>query len=108
MRLLKREAKIGKIPHHENIVKQFEFQEETQLVEASGKETPVAYLAYEPIFGGEFFNYVVNSGDAFEEPVCRYFFLQMLKGVQHLHKNGFAHRDLKPDNMMMDITYLSD
>ena len=70
---------------HKNIVKYFEFEEKAELVETSGKVTPVAYIAQEPIYGGDFFDWVVCSGPTFEEPVCRYFFLQMLMGIHHLH-----------------------
>lgn len=29
----------------------------------------------------------------------------MLLGVSHIHAKGFAHRDLKPDNIMLDHNY---
>ena len=83
-------------------------EESAELVEANGKVTPVAYLAQEPIYGGEFFDWVVSSGDTFTEPICRYFFLQMLLGIHQLHSQGFSHKDLKTENMLLDIIYLSD
>lgn len=54
--------------------------------------------------GGELFDYVANSG-AFSEPMCRYYFKQMLMGLHYIHKNGFSHRDLKPENILLDENY---
>ena len=77
------------------------------MVKKDGQVVPVAFLAMESINGGELFDYVAHTG-AFSEPVCRYFFKQMLMGLHHVHSNGYSHRDLKPENILLDVTYLSD
>ena len=37
----------------------------------------------------------------FSEEICRYFFKQILIGINSMHQSGSAHRDLKPDNIML-------
>ena len=74
-----------------------------------GNEEEVAAIAMELVNGGCVFDWIVNSSDVpLPEPILRYFFLQMLQGVHHLHSQGFYHADLKLENMVMHVDYLSD
>jgi serine/threonine protein kinase len=38
----------------------------------------------------------------FDELTGRFYFQQLMKGIQHIHQKGMAHRDLKPDNLLFD------
>ena len=63
----------------------------------------------ELVNGGSVFEWIVNSSNVpLPEPIMRYFFLQMLQGVHHLHFQGFYHADLKLENTVMHVEYLSD
>ena len=69
----------------------------------------MAAMAMELINGGSGFDWFISSGNSpLSEPSIRYFFLQMLKGVHHLHSQGFYHADLKLENMAMQLDILSD
>ena len=71
--LLKKEVEATQKLDHKNIVKYYQFQESSTWNKKSGKNVEVAYIAQEPVLGGELFDYVANTG-AFSEPICRYYF----------------------------------
>ena len=64
----------------------------------------MAYIAQEPILGGLLFDFIKYSGK-FNEKTCRHYLKQILLGVHHIHKNGYAHRDLKIENILFDLNY---
>eukprot|EP01015_Nassula_variabilis_P019918 TRINITY_DN3417_c0_g1_i5.p2 TRINITY_DN3417_c0_g1~~TRINITY_DN3417_c0_g1_i5.p2 ORF type:complete len:263 (-),score=69.55 TRINITY_DN3417_c0_g1_i5:16-804(-) len=50
---------------------------------------------------GDFNDFVRKVGQ-FSEPVARYYFKQLINGLEYLHQNGFAHRDIKLDNLLLN------
>lgn len=58
--------------------------------------------------GGDLFGVVVKSASESDdeigmpEPVARYWFRQILKGLQHLQSVGVCHRDLSLENVLVD------
>lgn len=54
--------------------------------------------------GGELFFYVKNCG-AFPEPLARFYFRQIIQGIEAIHLQGLAHRDIKPDNVLIDENF---
>jgi len=37
--------------------------------------------------------------------LIRYLYLQLLKGMNQLHSNGFVHGDIKPENLLIDKNF---
>ncbi len=42
---------------------------------------------------------------ALSEDTIRFMFRQLVSGLYGLHRAGFAHLDLKPDNIMLDSEF---
>lgn len=77
---------------HENIV---------QYLGCERKETSISiFLEY--ISGGSIGSCLRKHGK-FEEPVVRSLTRQALSGLAYLHHEGILHRDLKADNILLDL-----
>jgi serine/threonine protein kinase len=50
---------------------------------------------------GEMFDYLATLGK-FPEPICRFYFKQLLSALDYINSKGYCHRDLKPENLFFD------
>ena len=92
--------------------------QEIAAMQLIGNSHPNVMGTIEVLFDGENLNVVMpycGSGDLFEllqesqrknegfpESVARYWFRQIMEGVKYLHAKGVCHRDLSPENVMID------
>ena len=92
--------------------------QEIAAMQLIGNSHPNVMGTIEVLFDGNNLNVVMpycGSGDLFEllqesqqqsmgvpEPVARFWFRQIMEGVKHLHSKGVCHRDLSPENIMLD------
>ena len=53
---------------------------------------------------GDLRKYVKRFGKLKERDACR-FFQQMIAGVEYLHSINIAHRDIKPQNILLDENF---
>ena len=101
-KIFQNEVEVMQEISHPNIIQLVDFWDKGTLTKPSGttKEN-VVYLALELATGGELFDFIAQTG-SFSEPVARYYFHQMIDAFEYLHTRGISHRDLKPDNIMLD------
>lgn len=59
------------------------------------------FIVLEFVGGGELFDKIANEGKLPEEK-ARFYFKQLVEGLEHCHSNGICHRDLKPENLLLD------
>lgn len=55
----------------------------------------------EYVSGGELFDLIAQKG-RLPEAEARYYFKQIIDGVDYCHHNLVTHRDLKPENLLID------
>ncbi|XP_041346960.1 LOW QUALITY PROTEIN: hormonally up-regulated neu tumor-associated kinase homolog A-like [Gigantopelta aegis] len=87
----KREARLLQKLRHPNIMQLYE------VIETDNNY----YLITELCSGGELMKYIYKHGRLSEEESRKYM-RQLVSAVDHLHRAGLIHRDLKVENMLLD------
>lgn len=59
------------------------------------------YIIMEHCCNGELFSYITSKNKLKEEEACR-LFQQLISAIQYLGELGIAHRDVKPENLLLD------
>ena len=65
----------------------------------------VMLLVLEYMSGGELFD-ILYYTNALSEVLARTYFHQLMAGVEALHSRHINHRDLKPQNLLLDKRYI--
>lgn len=61
------------------------------------------YLVMELAKGGDLFGKLARRPEhRFPEPLARKYFHQLVSALKYCHQNGVAHRDVKPQNLLLD------
>ncbi|KAE8698273.1 CBL-interacting serine/threonine-protein kinase 7 [Hibiscus syriacus] len=90
-RIISEVSAMRRLQHHPNILK---------IHEVMATKTKI-YLVMEFASGGELFSKVLRRGRLTETSARRYF-TQLVSALHFCHRNGVAHRDLKPQNLLLD------
>lgn len=83
---IKREISIMKMVHHKHVI---------AVKDVFATVTKI-FIVLELVEGGELFDKVVAAGK-FNEEQARFYFRQIIEGLEHCHSIGVCHRDLKPE-----------
>jgi serine/threonine protein kinase len=64
----------------------------------------IYYLVFELADGGELYNFI-DLTRGVNESIARFFFKQLINGLNFCHNKGIVHRDLKLENILLDSEY---
>lgn len=92
LQALHKEVETMKDLDHLNIVQYLGFEQKDN--------TYSLFLEY--VAGGSISSCLKSYGK-FDEPLVKFITRQVLEGLRYLHSNGILHRDLKADNLLLEI-----
>lgn len=67
----------------------------------SFQDVDILYFVMDYIPGGDLMSLLIKLG-IFEESLARFYIAELTCAVESVHKMGFIHRDIKPDNILID------
>lgn len=59
-------------------------------------------MVFEYVCGGELFSYLRNAGK-FSNTTGLFYTVEIISALAHLHSVNIVYRDLKPENLLLDI-----
>jgi serine/threonine protein kinase len=91
--MMRKEIQVLSALDHPNIIKLFEFVEDEQLGQM--------ILILEYVAGGDCLDLLGEQKRVLPEKLVAQLIYQLLEALSYCHSRGIAHRDVKPENLML-------
>ena len=101
---VRRERQLQSAVQHPNVLRSTRWLEDALYSSDTGQQLHAAVIVMEPADGGDLFDWLLSG--AFEEPLARTYFAQLIDGLLACHRAGFAHRDIKPENLLLNAQHV--
>eukprot|EP01084_Bolivina_argentea_P053992 99033_1 len=95
---------LRRVGKSDNIIRLFAYNLNQRYPDRNAQQRSVILLVLEYCPGGELFDLVYYT-DTLEPILARTYFHQLVAGMQCLHSKGVIHRDIKPQNLLLDQRY---
>lgn len=90
--------------NHPNVMKLYAYNLNCKYPDKSGDFLPTILLVLEYCPGGELFD-ILYYTNQLDQVTARTYFIQMMHAIKACHDVGIVHRDIKPQNLLMDGNY---
>lgn len=94
---------MSKVDNEINAMKRLQHPNVVQLFDVVDQpDDQNIFLVMELCGGGSLQEYVNPQQRPLPLPIARYYFVQLIHGLQYCHQQGVAHRDLRLENLLLD------
>lgn len=96
---VKQRAWASQVQREVSVMRTLQHPNTVQLIAVLASKYKV-FIIMELVTGGELFTEIESHG-RLTEPYARFYFRQLVDGLQYCHNHGVYHRDLKPENLLL-------
>ena len=101
LKKLKNERAKAKIYHEINLMKNLRHSSVVKLLDTFETKNYIL-IVMENISGGDLLSFV-KKRTKLNEKICKFIFKQLLQAIKYIHSNNIIHRDIKLDNVLIDL-----
>ncbi|PWN46204.1 Pkinase-domain-containing protein [Ceraceosorus guamensis] len=105
-RALQKEVQVHALLRHENVLefiaaKEIGVGKDSATLARERNWVAGLYMVLEFAEGGDLFD-KIPPDQGVEEDLAHFYFMQLIAALEYCHGQGIAHRDVKPENLLLD------